>query len=163
MQNLSIIVAITQDFAIGKNNDLLVHIPGDLKRFKEITTGHTVIMGRKTLLSLPKWPLANRRNVVLTTNKNAEFMGCDVFHSLEDVLGSVKNEKEVFVIGGGKVYEVFLPYVHKLYLTIVNNTIDADIYFPTLNWDEWCEIERQDFKEGDKSDFAFSYVTLIRK
>lgn len=163
MKNLSIIVAITQDFGIGINNDLLIHIPGDLKRFKEITTGHTVIMGRKTLMSLPKWPLVNRRNVVLTTDKNAKFDGCDVYNSTGDVLDAIKDEKEAFIIGGGKVYETFLPHVEKLYLTIVHKSIDADTYFPKIDREEWDEIDRVDIAEGEKCDFAFSYVTLIKK
>lgn len=163
MNNLSIIVAITKDFAIGKDNDLLVHIPGDLKRFKEITTGHSIIMGRKTLLSLPKWPLPNRRNIVLTSDKNAKFEGCEVVHSIQEAIDAVKGEDEAFVIGGGKIYEQFYAIANKLYLTIVEKTIDADVYFPAIDWKQWKETERKDFKAGEKADFAFSYVTLQRK
>lgn len=162
MNNLSIIVAITKDFGIGLKNDLLTHIPGDLKRFKEITTGHSIIMGRKTLMSLPKWPLPNRRNIVISDNKTLELMGCEVV-SLEGALDAVKNEDEAFIIGGGMIYKAFLPLVNKLYLTIVDKSIDADTFFPELNWDEWNEIERVEYKEGEKTDFAFSYVTLVRK
>lgn len=163
MKNLSIVVAITQDFAIGIDNDLLVHIPGDLRRFKEITTGHPIIMGRKTLLSLPKWPLPNRRNMVLTGDKNADFNGCDVFNSPEGVLEAIKDEHEAFIIGGGKVYEEFLPYVEKLYLTIVHQSFKADTFFPKIKWEQWNEVEREDVAAGVKSDFAYSYVTLVRK
>ncbi len=163
ISNLSIIVAITKDFAIGNNNDLLTHIPGDLKRFKEITSGHSIIMGRNTLLSLPKWPLPKRRNIVMTTQKDAAFEGCEVVHSVDEAVASVKGETEAFVIGGGKVYEQMLPQCSKLYLTIVDKSFEADTYFPTLNWDEWEEVEREDIPAGDKADFAYAYVTLVRK
>ncbi len=163
MKNLSIIVAITRDFAIGKGNDLLTYIPGDLKRFKEITSWHTVIMGRKTLLSLPKWPLVNRRNIVLSKDAKAQFEGCEVLHSVQAVAKAVRDEDEAFVIGGGQVYKAFLPYVDKLYLTVVHKTLDADTYFPVIDWSQWNEVERLDIKQGEKTDFAYSYITLVRK
>lgn len=163
MSNLSIIVAITKDFAIGRNNDLLMHIPGDLKRFKEITTGHPIIMGRNTLLSLPKWPLPKRRNIVITNNRTAHFEGCETVHSVQEAVDLVKDEEEAFVIGGGMVYKQFYPIANKLYLTIVNQSCEADTYFPSINWEEWEEIVREDFSAGEKSDFSFSYVTLHRK
>ena len=160
--NISIIVAITQDFAIGKNNDLLVHIPGDLKRFKEITTGHPVIMGRNTLISLPNGPLKNRRNVVITDIPDEVFEGCEMVHSIDEAVDLVKHEEEAFVIGGGMIYKQFYPVAQKLYLTIVHKSFDADVYFPEVKWEEWIELEREDFKEGEKADFAFSYINLAR-
>lgn len=163
MNNLSIIVAITKNFGIGHENNLLTYIPGDLKRFKEITTGHSIIMGRKTLLSLPKWPLPNRRNIVITHDENLQLKGCDVVTSIAEAKEVVKDEKEVFVIGGGLVYKLFLPFVNKIYLTIVDKIIEADTYFPEIKWDEWDVIEKENFKLGEKSDFSFSYVTLVRK
>lgn len=161
--NLSIIVAITKDFAIGKNNDLLVHIPGDLKRFKEITTGHPVIMGRNTLISLPNGPLNNRRNIVITDNPEESFDGCEMVYSIEEAVVRVKDEDEAFIIGGGMIYKQFYPLAGKLYLTIVDKTFDADVYFPEIDWTRWQEIGRKDFKEGEVADFGFSYVTLERK
>lgn len=162
-KNLSIIVAITKDFAIGKNNDLLVHIPGDLKRFKEITTGHPVIMGRNTLSSLPNGPLKNRRNIVITDKQDEHFEGCEMVYSIEEAVEKVKNESEAFVIGGGMIYKQFYPIAGKLYLTIVDKSFDADVYFPTVEWKEWQETDRTDYKAGEVAEFAFSYVTLKRK
>jgi dihydrofolate reductase len=102
-KNISIIVAIAENFAIGKNNDLLFHLPNDLKRFKEITSGHSLIMGRNTLLSLPKWPLPNRRHIVITDKKDDVFPGCEVVFSIDEAIEKVKHENEAFVIGGGMV------------------------------------------------------------
>ncbi len=161
---LSIIVAITDDFAIGKNNDLLLRIPGDLPRFKNITTGNTVIMGRKTLLSLPGGkPLPNRRNIVLSTDKYFEIENCEIVHSIEEMKALLKDENEVFVIGGGKIYEQIYPIADKLYLTIAHTKADADTYFPTINFDEWTEVSREDIAAGEKADFGFSFVEYVRK
>ncbi|MFC0875916.1 dihydrofolate reductase [Saccharicrinis sp. FJH2] len=160
--NLSIIVAITRDFAIGKNNDLLVHIPGDLKRFKEITTGHPVIMGRNTLISLPNGPLKNRRNIVITDNPEESFDGCEMVYSIDEAVEKVKEEDEAFIIGGGMIYRQFYPIAGKLYLTIVDKSYDADVYFPEIHWEDWNEIDRKDFEPGEVAEFGFSYVTLER-
>lgn len=163
IKNISIIVAITEDFAIGKNNDLLVYIPGDLKRFKAITTGHPVIMGRNTLISLPNGPLKNRRNIVITDKRDESFDGCEMVYSIEEAIEAVKNEDEAFVIGGGMIYKQFYPIAGKLYLTIVKKKFEADVYFPKVKWEDWNEVEREDFTEGEPAEFAFSYVTLERK
>lgn len=163
MNNISIIVAVTKDFAIGKNNDLLVSIPGDLKRFREITTGHSIIMGRNTLLSLPKWPLPNRRSIVISDKSEDQFEGCEMADSIEAAVELVKGESEAFVIGGGMVYKQFYPIASKLYLTIVDKSYDADTFFPTVDFAEWNESGREDFAIGEKCDFAFSYINLERK
>jgi len=161
-ENISIIVAIAQNFAIGKNNDLLFHLPNDLKHFKEITSGHTIIMGRNTLLSLPKWPLPNRRHIVITDNPNDRFEGCETVFSIEDAIDKVKDEKEAFVIGGGMIYRQFYPVANKLYLTIVHKDFDADVFFPEINYSEWEEISREDFYD-EKNGFNYSYINLKRK
>lgn len=160
--NISIIVAVAENFAIGKDNDLLFHLPGDLKRFKEITTGHTLIMGRNTLLSLPKWPLPNRRHIVITDRKNDYFEGCETVFSLDQALDKVENEEEAFVIGGGMVYRQFYPIAKKLYLTLVHKTFDADTFFPEINFNEWAEVNREDIYDA-KNDFNYSNIDLIRK
>ncbi len=162
-KNLSIIVAIAQNFAIGKNNELLMHIPGDLKRFKSITSGSPVIMGRNTLLSLPKWPLPNRRNIVISDNPEDQFEGCEMVSSIQEAIEKVNNAEEAFIMGGGMIYNQFFPLVSKLYLTIVHRDYEADTFFPEIDFNSWVEIEREDFSKGEKTDFAFSYVTLIRK
>ncbi len=161
-KNISIIVAIAENFAIGKNNDLLFHLPNDLKHFKEITSGHTIIMGRNTLLSLPKWPLPNRRHIVITDKKNDNFPGCEIVFSIEEAIEKVKNEDEAFVIGGGMIYRQFFPLAGKLYLTLVHKPFDADIYFPEINYSDWDEISREDFN-NEKNDFNYSYLNLERK
>ena len=162
-QTISIIVAIADGRAIGKGNDLLTHIPGDLKRFKEITSGHSVIMGRNTFESLPKGPLPNRRNIVVSRNQELSIEGAEVVNSIDEALNLVKDEVEVFVIGGGKIYDQFLPICNKLYLTIVDKSFDADIFFPEIDWDEWQEESREDKVAGEVAEFAFSYINLTRK
>lgn len=162
-QTISIIVAMAEGRAIGKGNDLLVHIPGDLKRFKAITTGHSVIMGRNTFDSLPKGPLPNRRNIIITRNTELSIEGAEVVNSIDEALALVKGEDEVFVIGGGNIYEQFLPISNKLYLTIVDKKFDADTFFPEIDWDEWQEESRENKAPGEVADFAFSYINLIRK
>ena len=160
--NISIIVAIAQNFAIGKNNDLLFHLPNDLKRFKEITTGHPVIMGRNTLLSLPKGALPNRRNIVITDNPDEKFERCEMVFSIGEAADAVKNEEEAFIIGGGMIYRQFYPIAGKLYLTLVHRDFDADIYFPEINYPEWEELSREDHHD-EKNDFNYSYLNLRRK
>lgn len=161
-RNISIIVAIAENFAIGKDNDLLFHLPDDLKRFKKITSGHTLIMGRNTLLSLPKWPLPNRRHIVITDRKSDSFAGCETVYSLDQALDKVENEDEVFVIGGGLVYRQFYPLAGKMYLTLVHKTFDADTYFPEIEYSEWQEVAREDLYD-DTNDFNYSYLNLVRK
>jgi len=161
-KNISIIVAIAQNFAIGKNNDLLFHLPNDLKRFKEITTGHPVIMGRNTLLSLPKGALPNRRNIVITDNPDEKFDRCEMVLSIEEAVEAVKNETEAFIIGGGMIYRQFYPVVGKLYLTLVHRDFDADTYFPEINYSEWKELYREDLFD-EKNNFNYSYLNLERK
>lgn len=161
-KNISIIVAVAENFAIGKNNDLLFHLPNDLKHFKEITSGHTIIMGRNTLLSLPKWPLPNRRHIVISDQPDDNFPGCETVSSIEAAIEKVKNEDEAFVIGGGMIYRQFYPVAGKLYLTLVHRPFDADVYFPEIDYSEWEEEQREDFYDA-KNDFNYSYLNLVRK
>lgn len=161
-ENISIIVAIAQNFAIGKNNELLFHLPNDLKRFKQITTGHPVIMGRNTLLSLPKGALPNRRNIVITDNPEEKFERCEMVFSIEEAEDAVKNESESFIIGGGMIYRQFFPLAGKLYLTLVHQDFDADIYFPEIDYSQWDEFGREDHYD-EKNGFNYSYLDLKRK
>ncbi|AHW59135.1 dihydrofolate reductase [Draconibacterium orientale] len=158
---MSIIVAIAENFAIGKNNDLLFHLPNDLKRFKEITSGHTIIMGRNTLLSLPKWPLPNRRHIVITDKPDDVFPGCETVFSIDEAIEKVKDEKEAFIIGGGMIYKQFFPVAGKLYLTLVHQPFEADTFFPEVNYAEWNEVKREDLYD-EKNDFNYSYLDLKR-
>ena len=161
-KNLSIIVAIAENFAIGKNNDLLFYLPNDLKRFKKITSGHPVIMGKNTLLSLPKWPLPNRTNIVITRNKSLNFDGCIMANSIDEAIKQISPDEEAFIMGGGEIYKQFYPLAGKLYLTVVHKNFEADTFFPKINYEEWEEFEREDLYD-EKNDFNYSYITLIRK
>lgn len=161
-KNISIIVAIAQNFAIGKNNELLFHLPNDLKRFKQITTGHPVIMGRNTLLSLPKGALPNRRNIIISDIPEEKFERCEMVSSIEDAASAVKYEQEAFIIGGGMIYRQFFPLAGKLYLTLVHRDFDADVYFPEIDYSEWEELFRED-QTDEVNGFEYSYLNLKRK
>lgn len=160
-KNISIIVAISENHGIGKNNELLFHLPDDLKRFKRITTGHPIIMGRNTLLSLPKWPLPRRRHIVITDKPDDHFPGCETVFSIDEAVAKVKDESEAFVIGGGMVYRQFYPLAGRLYLTLVHKNFDADVYFPEIDFSEWEEISREEFYD-QQNNFNYTCLDLVR-
>lgn len=160
--NISIIVAIAENFAIGKDNDLLFHLPDDLKRFKKITTGKALIMGKRTFFSLPKAPLPNRRNIVITDIPGETFPGCETAYSIEEAAALVKEEPEAFIIGGGMIYRQFYPLAGKLYLTLVHKTLDADTFFPEVDYSAWKETTREDHFD-ETNGFHYSYLDLERK
>ena len=157
MNNLSIIVAAARNNAIGKDNQMLWHISADLKHFKAITTGHTVIMGRKTLESIGR-PLPKRRNIVITRNENIEMEGVEFFNSLEEAFKHVEAEEEVFVIGGGEIYKQTLPLASKLYFTFVDKDFEADTFFPEVD-SSWKEVSSE--KRGC-DDFKIYFKKLVR-
>lgn len=128
MKKISIIVAIASNNAIGKNNQLLWHVPADMKYFKKITTGHTVIMGKNTFLSLPGGPLVNRRNIVISDDPDDHFKGCVTVNSINEAIELCDEEIECFVIGGASVYRQFLPFATRLYVTKVNKSFEADTF-----------------------------------
>jgi dihydrofolate reductase len=143
MKNISIIVAIAENNGIGKNNDLLWHISADLKRFKQITLDHTVIMGKNTYFSLPLRPLKNRRSIVITDNPSDHFDGCVTVFSVDEAIRNCNQKEESFVIGGASIYRQFLPHADRLYLTRVNRSFDADTFFPDIVAEEWEEVSRE--------------------
>ena len=157
-RQITMIVAVAENGAIGKDNNLLWHISGDLKRFKAITTGHSIIMGRKTYLSFPKRPLPDRKNIILTSG-DAIFEGAYITKNIEQAL-TLCDSDEVFIIGGESVYRQFLPYTTKIYLTRVHRSYEADTFFPTLNMNEWETIETEEHLDGEP---PFTYITLRRK
>jgi dihydrofolate reductase len=159
--NIAIIVAIAQNFAIGKNNDLLFHLPNDLKRFRKITSGHAVIMGKRTLFSLPNGPLPNRRNIVITDILGETFEGCETVYSINEAVKVVKNEQLAFVIGGGMIYRQFYPIAGKLFLTMAHQDFDADTFFPEINFNDWKELSREDLYD-EKNNFNYSNIDLER-
>ncbi len=160
---ISIIVAIAQNNAIGLNNDLLWHISNDLKRFKKITAGHTVMMGKRTLESLPSGPLPKRRNIILSDIPNDQFEGCESANSIAEALQLVDNEQEIFIIGGGSIYRQFLPLADKLYLTIVEKDFEADTFFPEIPFDQWELIEKEIVNNDPQNDFTYRFETYKRK
>lgn len=164
MTKISIIAAVAKMNAIGQNGDLLAYIPNDLKRFKAITINHTIIMGRKTFESLPKGALPKRRNIVISRNTNLQLPGAEVAGSPQEALALCKDESEVFVIGGGSIYEAFLPLAHKMYLTQIHQFFnDADTFFPDYLPEEWREVYHEEIRNDDKTDFDYTYIDLERK
>jgi len=158
---ISMIAAVSEDLGIGKDNRLLWNIPDDLKRFKKLTTGNCVIMGKKTWESLPLKPLPGRRNVVLTDNP-ADCFNCDfTAFSVEEAIKACEGCGEIFIIGGGSVYRQFMPLAGKLYITHVHQTAPADTFFPEINPGEW-ETESEEYHDGIPGRFP-SYTFRIYK
>lgn len=147
---------------LGKDNDLLWHLPIDFKRFKSITSHHYIIMGRKTFESFPK-PLPNRTHVIITTQKDYKHEGCIVVSSIEEALEKVKHQEKAFVIGGGEIYKQFMPFVDKIELTRVHATFDADTYFPELHPEEWDLVFQEHHTKDEKHKYDFTFETYIRK
>jgi dihydrofolate reductase len=159
---ISIIAAVSDDWGIGNNNSLLWNIPGDLKRFKKLTFGKTIIMGKRTWESLPARPLPGRKNIVITDVPD-ECIECSVTaYSIDDALSKCQNEEEVFIIGGGSVYRQFMPIADRLYITHVHEKRPADVYFPEIDPDQWDAIEKEEFK-GDSNNIPYTYIKYIRK
>ena len=161
---LSIIAAVAENNAIGKGDDLLCHLPNDLKHFKATTLGAPVIMGSHTYLSLPRRPLPKRRNIVITTRDAALFEGADVARSLQEALHITEDATEVFIIGGGMVYREALPLADKLYLTHIHHAWeDADTFFPTLSASDWQEISREEHPADEQHAYPYTFATYLRK
>lgn len=161
---ISLIVAVADNGIIGKENGLPWHIGADLKRFKAITTGHTILMGKNTYLSIGR-PLPNRRNVVLSSSLKAEDVpGCEVIANLDEIdhLGLGKDE-ELFIIGGARVYEQMMPKADKLYLTKVHTQADGDVSFPEIDWSEWALCSETHGFADEKNDFDYSFQNYERK
>lgn len=158
--SISIIAAVARNRAIGHNNKLLYWLPNDLKRFKALTTGHTIIMGRRTFESLPKGALPNRRNVVLSRN-DSEFPGCDKYSSLEEALNNCKEDEDVFIIGGASVYEQAMKFADRLLLTEIDDTPqEADAFFP--DYSDWTLTNRESHQKDEKHLFEYSFADYER-
>ena len=161
---LSIIVAIAKNYAIGKDNKLLWHLPEDLKRFKEITTGKTIIMGKNTFESLGR-VLPNRKHVVLTDveNQTHESEQVEFVHSIEEIKRYADDEVENFIIGGASIYRQLMPYANKMYVTEIDKEFDGDVFFPEINLEEWKIIERKQGLTNEKNPYKYEYITYVRK
>lgn len=169
-QNLSIIVACAQNMAIGKDNQLLWHISDDLKRFKSLTSGHTVLMGRRTFESLPKKPLPKRRNIVITHDPNFSYEvpetatgTLEVAHSIVEAMQMIKGEEEAFVMGGAAIYREMLPLATNLYITWVYQDFEADAFFPQVDLSDFQQVKITERQQDPETGLWFAYADYVRK
>jgi dihydrofolate reductase len=158
----AIIVVIANNNAIGRNNDLLCHLPGDLKHFKEITSGYTVIMGRNTFFSLPKGALPKRRNIVLSFD-DEKFEGCETALSIDEALKLCANDEKVFFMGGASIYKQAFPIVDKLYLTRLHADFEADTFFPEIDFSKWEKTFSEHHEATKESPYSYTYENYKRK
>ncbi|MGV6828006.1 MAG: dihydrofolate reductase [Flavobacteriales bacterium] len=159
---ITIIAAASENNALGKNNDLVWHLPDDFKRFKQLTTGHYIIMGRKTFETFPK-PLPNRIHIVITRNKNYKKEGAIVVPSLQEALEKAKEDPQPFIIGGGEIYKLAMEVSDKIELTRVHHHFEADTFFPNINEDHW-KLQNSIFHDKDqKHAYSFTYETWLKK
>ncbi|MEO0038694.1 MAG: hypothetical protein RIQ59_1905 [Bacteroidota bacterium] len=159
---ITLIAAAAENNALGKDNDLLWHLPEDFKRFKQITSGHFIIMGRKTFESFPK-PLPNRTHIIITRQEEYLVEGCLVVHSLEEALEIAPQNEEVFIIGGAQIYEQALPFADKIDLTRVHIELDADAFFPEFNTSEWNLVFSEKHFKDEKHQYDFTFETYLKK
>ena len=163
MKLIEAIVAIDENGAIGRQGDLLCHLPADMKHFKEVTMGSSIIMGRKTFESFPRRPLPGRQNIVITRNAAWQYPGVTVVHSVEDAIAAAETDT-VFVIGGADVYEQTLPLVEVLHLTLIHaRWASADVFFPALDMNEWQEVSREHHESDHRNTYEFDFITLKRR
>ena len=159
---ISIIAALDENNAIGYKNNLLCHLPADLKHFKQLTTEHTIVMGRKTFQSLPNGALPNRKNVVLTKNKSFQCKNCEIIHIPDEIFDLQHENDEIFIIGGAQIYKQFIDKANRLYLTHIHHQFKADTFFPEFDKNQWKIIEKEDFEADEKNKFSFSFITYIK-
>ncbi|WP_299670249.1 dihydrofolate reductase [uncultured Polaribacter sp.] len=157
---ITVIAAIAENNALGKNNDLIWHLPADLKRFKQVTTGHYILMGRNTFESIGR-ALPNRTTIIITRNKNYFKDGCLIANSLEDAIDLAKEQQQIFIIGGAQIYRETMEkgIADQLDITLVHKEFDADVYFPEINASIWKEVKREDFIADEKNDYDYSFVS----
>lgn len=158
---ITIIAAIAENNALGKDNQLIWHIPADLKRFKKVTLGHHIIMGRKTFESLGK-PLPNRTTIIITRNKSYSQKGCIVVHSLNEAIEAAKEDENPYILGGAEIYKQSLNIADKLDITLVHHKFEADAFFPEIDSTIWKETSREDYKADDKNNYNYSFITYCR-
>lgn len=161
---LFIVAAVANNNVIGNENRLIWHLPADLKHFKELTTGHTMIMGRKTFESIGQ-PLKGRKTIVVTTQPDYDAQGCQLAHSIEEAIKMVKHEKEVFIAGGAEIYRqtIDLYYTRRIYLTRIYANFEGDTFFPEIDPEKWQVIEREDHQPDEKNQYSYSFLTYKRK
>lgn len=158
---INIIVAVAKNGVIGDKNSLLWHIREDMVHFRTLTSGHPVIMGRKTYDSIGR-PLPKRTNVVITRDKELKIEGCTMAHSLEEAIALFDPQEEIFIIGGAQIYAQALPLAHRIYLTVVEREYQGDTSFPAIDYSIWKQTSREDFSSGEAFEFPFSFITMER-
>ncbi len=160
---ISIIVAIAENNAIGRKGDLLCHLPEDLKHFKSITSGHTVLMGERTFFSLPKHPLPHRRNIVLTDVQGKPFEGAEAVYSLDEAVAAIHSDEEAFVIGGGMVYRQMMVHADKLYITHIHHRFeDADTFFPEIKASDWRLTSEEHHPADTSNPYPYTFSEYLR-
>jgi dihydrofolate reductase len=158
---ISLICAASENDVIGNNNQLPWHLPADLKRFKKITLGHSILMGRKTFESIGK-PLPGRTNIVISRKKELQCCGALVAESLDDALTLCRDQAEVFIIGGSEIFQQALPQADQIYLTRIHQTIEGDIPLFKIDSKEWAQTHREDFDPDEANQYRYSFITLKR-
>ncbi|WP_035645661.1 dihydrofolate reductase [Flavobacterium sp. ASV13] len=156
------IAAVAENNALGKNNDLVWHLPNDFKRFKSLTTNHHIIMGRKTFESFPK-PLPNRTHVIITRQNDYNPEGCIIVDSIEKAIAVCPENEDSYIIGGGEIYNLALPFTDIIEITKVHHTFDADTFFPKIDENEWILVESEENFKDEKHLYDYTYETYIRK
>lgn len=156
------IAAAAENNALGKNNDLVWHLPNDFKRFKELTSGHHIIMGRKTFESFPK-PLPNRTHIIISRQKDYAPEGCIVVSSMKEAIAACPKEEDIFVIGGGEIYNLGIPFADKIELTLVHHSFEADAFFPVIKEEDWRLNQTEKHLKDDKHQYDYTYQTYVRK
>ena len=158
----TLIAAAAENNALGKDNQLVWHLPDDFKRFKQLTSGHHIIMGRKTFESFPK-PLPNRTHVVITRQKNYAPEGCIVVNSMEKAIEICPENEVIYIIGGGEIYNLGMPFANKIELTRVHDIFDADAFFPEINSNEWDLVTQEFHPKDERHHFDFSFQTYLKR
>jgi len=160
---ITIIAAIGSNNELGKDNDLIWHLPADLKRFKKVTTGHAIIMGRNTFESIGK-PLPNRRSIIITRNTSYQKEGCEIVHSLEAAIELIESQDDAFIIGGAQIYKEAMKknLVDQLDITHVHHDFDADVFFPSIDLAIWEEVSREHFSKNENNLYNYSFISFKR-
>lgn len=161
MTKISMIAAMDKNRVIGNQNKLPWHLPADLKHFKQLTLGKSILMGRKTFASIGR-PLPERTNIIITRDPLFKAAGCEIYHSIPEALAKTATESEIMIIGGANIFEQCLPLAQTLYLTIIKHDFVGDTYFPRLDLSEWREIESHEHQPDEKNSYAYKFITLSR-
>ena len=158
---ISLIVAMAENRVIGVDNRMPWHLSADLKRFRKITSGYPIVMGRKTHESIGR-PLPDRVNIVLTRDSSYQAQGCIVVHKPEEAMRAADEAAELMVIGGAGLYREFLPLAHRIYLTLIYRAFDGDTFFPTIDWTEWREVAREEVEQDEQTGLSYAFIDYER-